>query len=578
MKIIITKDNDFFFTFYHQLYLVLPLSMSTDKSSRVTWVPDNSSATCKCGAYFTQTNRRHHCRNCGGLVCNLCSLNKLPAPGYKHKVRTCDPCAGKPIRTRSGVLNPLEIITALVVAPQQTNSPSPGQSGTFNIFSQSTRTSEKRDVPLIDVNSLPPPPGNTPALPLLQDPDIYATPNAQALGLDDMHLQILVASEILSEFHTPEGLGGSCVYYIYPGERGEQSGLKPYDLMWKMNDVQGPTVNDLVAEKSKAFKTQGVIHFYIYNYKTKEYRNVKFDFAGADSDSLGFKVFPINGDAVDDRGLFRGLAGYKSARTSGVFSGSVSYIGTVNTNEPLPPLAYEEGKTVITKKMKGDIKQGRTPKQALMLEASYLLSIHHTPIGLGGMCVSYVYPGEVAELHGIQVYDLIYQINDTALIDNVVPAMLSLTKSLFESKEVAHIHIYSYITRKHRILDIDMNALESPTLGFTPLPITKLDPPHLIPENQNKCTEAWSQIGPNMYSKLSNSKVKIFDPLTPQNQKLCVEVWKQLAANMMSKQQGYFPLYDYKGDPDLYVKYWEAKGGNVFINKGQYIKLPKRPF
>lgn len=46
------------------------------------WEPDSASATCRlCAKTFGIFRRRHHCRNCGRLVCNKCS-KYAPAPIY----------------------------------------------------------------------------------------------------------------------------------------------------------------------------------------------------------------------------------------------------------------------------------------------------------------------------------------------------------------------------------------------------------------------------------------------------------------------------------------------------------------
>ena len=51
-------------------------SPSVDVSGKGHWVPDAAATACMmCWTKFTLTNRRHHCRNCGLLVCGNCSTN-----------------------------------------------------------------------------------------------------------------------------------------------------------------------------------------------------------------------------------------------------------------------------------------------------------------------------------------------------------------------------------------------------------------------------------------------------------------------------------------------------------------------
>jgi hypothetical protein len=58
------------------------------------WEPDAASPVCRIcfrkWGFFT--NRRHHCRHCGKLVCKKCSTNREPLPGTLKNVRICDVC------------------------------------------------------------------------------------------------------------------------------------------------------------------------------------------------------------------------------------------------------------------------------------------------------------------------------------------------------------------------------------------------------------------------------------------------------------------------------------------------------
>lgn len=62
------------------------------------WVPDNEANICMhCKkTQFTMLNRRHHCRNCGSVVCGPCSSKKYLLPQQSNKpVRVCLGCYDK---------------------------------------------------------------------------------------------------------------------------------------------------------------------------------------------------------------------------------------------------------------------------------------------------------------------------------------------------------------------------------------------------------------------------------------------------------------------------------------------------
>lgn len=60
------------------------------------WIPDSEALRCMiCGEKFTLMQRRHHCRQCGSVVCSKCSSKKKELPGQGKK-RVCDSCYTKP--------------------------------------------------------------------------------------------------------------------------------------------------------------------------------------------------------------------------------------------------------------------------------------------------------------------------------------------------------------------------------------------------------------------------------------------------------------------------------------------------
>ncbi|KAJ5078403.1 faciogenital dysplasia protein [Anaeramoeba ignava] len=58
------------------------------------WKQDKEVKLCMiCGTKFTLTKRRHHCRNCGNIICNSCSSKKMRLPHISQTLqRVCDYC------------------------------------------------------------------------------------------------------------------------------------------------------------------------------------------------------------------------------------------------------------------------------------------------------------------------------------------------------------------------------------------------------------------------------------------------------------------------------------------------------
>ncbi|KAG5492771.1 hypothetical protein JKF63_01351 [Porcisia hertigi] len=66
-----------------------------EKQSKGYWQDDEDAPVCNgCGCPFSTTLRRHHCRNCGYVLCGDCSRHRaaIPMRGMTGPERVCDAC------------------------------------------------------------------------------------------------------------------------------------------------------------------------------------------------------------------------------------------------------------------------------------------------------------------------------------------------------------------------------------------------------------------------------------------------------------------------------------------------------
>lgn len=75
---------------------------------RPLWVEEDDARAAQCAVCrtaFNVTNRQHHCRQCGQVVCETCSGTTMPLPDleYAEAVRVCDRCrpGGPPAKKRA---------------------------------------------------------------------------------------------------------------------------------------------------------------------------------------------------------------------------------------------------------------------------------------------------------------------------------------------------------------------------------------------------------------------------------------------------------------------------------------------
>ncbi|KAF5400187.1 Early endosome antigen 1 [Paragonimus heterotremus] len=75
------------------------LQMLRERVSTRQWVRDDDASACVgCHREFSISNRKHHCRNCGGIFCGNCSSNRASTASSKDPVRVCRLCYSELIK------------------------------------------------------------------------------------------------------------------------------------------------------------------------------------------------------------------------------------------------------------------------------------------------------------------------------------------------------------------------------------------------------------------------------------------------------------------------------------------------
>lgn len=85
----------------------MPVATTASQLAAMRWTPNSFQKNCLiCTQKFGFFRRRHHCRQCGALVCDPCSNIRDYVIGYKdEKVRVCTICNAKNIEAKKSMHN-----------------------------------------------------------------------------------------------------------------------------------------------------------------------------------------------------------------------------------------------------------------------------------------------------------------------------------------------------------------------------------------------------------------------------------------------------------------------------------------
>ncbi|KAL3313792.1 Pleckstrin y domain-containing F member 2 [Cichlidogyrus casuarinus] len=107
------------------------------------WIPDAEAQGCMiCQVQFTTIKRRHHCRKCGRVICDKCSINRYFLPNQKSKkLRVCNhcyQCLTEEVKKRSHYENPINFATDAQIQSNRSSKFFSGSSADFIIDTHSS--------------------------------------------------------------------------------------------------------------------------------------------------------------------------------------------------------------------------------------------------------------------------------------------------------------------------------------------------------------------------------------------------------------------------------------------------------
>jgi len=99
------------------------------KPAAASFQPDYEARNCTlCHSRFTLTYRRHHCRQCGRVVCQVCSNFKRELVPKQKPVKVCCVCVTKPLEWRpQGVMRTIDVEEKATLQSGEKNSRSSGK-------------------------------------------------------------------------------------------------------------------------------------------------------------------------------------------------------------------------------------------------------------------------------------------------------------------------------------------------------------------------------------------------------------------------------------------------------------------
>mmetsp|Transcript_37933 Transcript_37933/g.52617 ORF Transcript_37933/g.52617 Transcript_37933/m.52617 type:complete len:485 (+) Transcript_37933:207-1661(+) len=128
------------------------------KRSPPPWMDDKDVPGCvRCMQPFSIFNRKHHCRNCGLIVCYSCSLARAPIFdfGYTDSVRVCDKCI-KEVKERN---HHFKQEMAQLSSSERSPSPAasvPPPASLFPVSNSAPKLSYSTDSPIVRRNAQKP--------------------------------------------------------------------------------------------------------------------------------------------------------------------------------------------------------------------------------------------------------------------------------------------------------------------------------------------------------------------------------------------------------------------------------------
>ena len=275
--------------------------------------------------------------------------------------------------------------------------------------------------------------------------------------------------------------------------------------------------------------------------------------------------------------VFPGKNAVERGNLFGMTGMAFNIMGSLQAHRNDPHLSAQEN--AIRQANAVQAASGITDQRAQSTSAVKNLEDKHLPQGLAGFVV--LEPpaaGTLGQIHGLQVFDLIYGYENVLISVDMRPQQFADDmKNSFIAKGFFDVLIYNFGFQRHRKVRILMpygkpNAI----LGLVSMQIPVRNDgtvAGVVEPAMDIYVKAWKKVGA-MYVSSGANAVPLYEPLTSANADLYAKVARHRNGMWISSGE-YHPIYNYAqlSEP-LYVEAHRFRNGMLIRSNNEYAALP----